>query len=91
MVTSAKNLVRWIDFGGSIDEICGFVDEVEMTADTAEIYQLKQKTIDETLSWTPGSRRLISHLGDAIHNRNLAVSLLNALNFDTSLVRRIKS
>ena len=61
-----KYIVKWIDFGASLPELCDFVENVERTGggDGPECYELVLKRAREELSWTPGSQRVLVVIGD---------------------------
>ena len=62
----AKYIVKWIDFGASLPELCNFVENVERTGggDGPECYELVLKRAREELAWTPGSQRILVVIGD---------------------------
>ena len=59
-------LVKWIDLGGSLSDLCDFVQNVDRTGggDGPECYELVLKRAREALSWTPGSQRALVLIGD---------------------------
>lgn len=61
-----KYIVKWIDFGASLPELCDFVEKVDRTygGDGPECYELVLKRAREELSWTPGSQRVLVMIGD---------------------------
>ena len=61
-----KYIVKWIDFGSSLKELCDFAENVERTfgGDGPECYELVLKRAREELSWTPGSQRVLVMIGD---------------------------
>ena len=61
-----KYIVKWIDFGSTLPELCDFVSKVESTygGDGPECYELVLKRAREELSWTPGSQRVLVMIGD---------------------------
>jgi len=60
-------IVKWIDFGATVPELCDFVENVKVTSggDTDECYELVLRRVQEVLSWTPGSQRSLVMIGDA--------------------------
>ena len=62
-----KYIVKWIDFGSTLPELCDFVSKVESTygGDGPECYELVLKRAREELVWTPGSQRVLVMIGDA--------------------------
>ena len=63
----ANYIVKWIDFGADVKEICDFVENVGQTSggDGDECYELVLRRAQEVLSWTPGSQRSLVIIGDA--------------------------
>ncbi|OWF45263.1 uncharacterized protein LOC110457297 [Mizuhopecten yessoensis] len=64
----AKNyIVKWIDFGATVPELCDFVETVKRTGggDADECYELVLRRAREVLSWTPGSQRSLVVIGDS--------------------------
>ena len=61
-----KYIVKWIDFGATLPELCDFVSNVERTGggDGPECYELVLKRAREELKWTPGSQRVLVMIGD---------------------------
>lgn len=61
-----KYIVKWIDYGASLPELCDFVENVERTGggDGPECYELVLKRAREELAWTPGSQRVLVMIGD---------------------------
>ena len=61
-----KYIVKWIDFGATLPELCDFVEKVDRTygGDGPECYELVLKRAREELSWTPGSQRVLVMIGD---------------------------
>lgn len=61
-------VVKWIDFGASLPEICDFVKNVQSTGggDGPECYELVLQRAREVLSWTPGSKRILIMIGDDV-------------------------
>lgn len=61
-----KYIVKWIDFGASLPELCDFVENVERTGggDGPECYELVLKRAREELAWTAGSQRVLVVIGD---------------------------
>ena len=63
----ANYIVKWIDFGADVREMCNFVENVDKThgGDRDECYELVLRRVQEVLSWTPGSQRSLVLIGDA--------------------------
>ena len=61
-----RYIVKWIDFGATLPELCDFVSNVEQTGggDGPECYELVLKRAREELKWTPGSQRVLVMIGD---------------------------
>lgn len=59
-------IVKWIDFGASLPELCDFVKNVGSTGggDGPECYELVMQRAREVLSWSPGSKRILIMIGD---------------------------
>ncbi|KAH3817172.1 uncharacterized protein LOC127880582 [Dreissena polymorpha] len=59
-------LIKWIDFGATLPEICEFVKGVARTGggDGPECYELVLQRAREVLSWTTGSNRALILIGD---------------------------
>ncbi|XP_033756534.1 uncharacterized protein LOC117339194 [Pecten maximus] len=63
---AANYIVKWIDFGATVPELCDFVKTVSRTGggDADECYELVLRRAREVLSWTPGSQRSLVVIGD---------------------------
>lgn len=63
---ASSYVVKWIDFGATLPEICDFVKNAERTGggDGPECYELVMQRTREVLSWTPGSQRVLILIGD---------------------------
>lgn len=61
-------VIKWIDFGASLPEICDFVKNVGRTGggDGPECYELVLQRSREVLSWTEGSKRILVMISDNI-------------------------
>ncbi|XP_060594237.1 uncharacterized protein LOC132748644 isoform X2 [Ruditapes philippinarum] len=61
-------IIKWIDFGASLPEICDFVKNVGPTlgGDGPECYELVLQRSREVLSWTEGSKRILVMISDDI-------------------------
>ncbi|WAR25117.1 YR811-like protein [Mya arenaria] len=59
-------LIKWIDFGSALPELCEFVKGVGRTGggDGPECYELVLQRTREALTWTPGSQRALILIGD---------------------------
>lgn len=59
-------VVKWIDFGATLPEVCDFVSNAGRTGggDGPECYELVMQRAREVLSWTPGSQRALILIGD---------------------------
>ncbi|XP_033756533.1 uncharacterized protein LOC117339193 isoform X3 [Pecten maximus] len=64
---AANYIVKWIDFGATVPELCDFVKTVSRTSggDADECYELVLRRAREVLSWTPGSQRSLVVIGDS--------------------------
>ena len=62
-----RYLIKWIDFGASIEEVVKFFDNLSIThgGDDDECYELVLRKTRESLSWTPGSQRSLVLIGDS--------------------------
>ncbi|XP_025108346.1 uncharacterized protein LOC112572731 [Pomacea canaliculata] len=60
-------IIKWIDFGSSLPEMCDFVRNISRTSggDFEECYELVLARAQTELSWTPGSQRSLVMIGDA--------------------------
>lgn len=61
-------VVKWVDFGASLPELCDFVKNVGRTGggDGPECYELVLQRAREVLSWTEGSKRVLVMIGDDV-------------------------
>ncbi|XP_045166591.2 uncharacterized protein LOC123529988 [Mercenaria mercenaria] len=61
-------VIKWIDFGASLPEICDFVKSVGRTGggDGPECYELVLQRSREVLSWTDGSKRILVMISDDV-------------------------
>lgn len=64
---ASNYIIKWIDFGASLPEMCDFVQNISATSggDFDECYELVLARIQTELSWTPGSQRSLVMIGDA--------------------------
>ncbi|XP_062611577.1 uncharacterized protein LOC134273392 [Saccostrea cucullata] len=62
-----RYLIKWIDFGASIEEVVKFFENLSIThgGDDDECYELVLRKTRESLSWTPGSQRSLVVIGDS--------------------------
>lgn len=62
-----RYLIKWIDFGASIEEVVKFFENLSIThgGDDDECYELVLRKTRESLSWTPGSQRSLVLIGDS--------------------------
>ncbi|XP_052087161.1 uncharacterized protein LOC127724271 [Mytilus californianus] len=62
-----RYLIKWLDFGATIDEICNFFEYLPIThgGDADECYELVLRKVRESLSWTTGSQRCLVMIGDS--------------------------
>ncbi|XP_069142541.1 uncharacterized protein [Argopecten irradians] len=62
-----RYLIKWIDFGASVDEVDTFFENLPIThgGDADECYELVLRKVWESLSWTPGSQRSLVMIGDS--------------------------
>ncbi|XP_033745470.1 uncharacterized protein LOC117330983 [Pecten maximus] len=62
-----RYLIKWIDFGASVDEVDTFFENLPIThgGDADECYELVLRKVRESLSWTPGSQRSLVIIGDS--------------------------
>lgn len=62
-----RYLIKSLDFGASIDEICNFFEYLPIThgGDADECYELVLRKVRESLSWTTGSQRCLVMIGDS--------------------------
>ncbi|XP_069101071.1 uncharacterized protein [Argopecten irradians] len=63
---ASNYIIKWIDFGATVPELCDFVKTVSRTGggDADECYELVLRRAREVLSWTPGSQRSLVVIGD---------------------------
>ncbi|XP_045166590.2 uncharacterized protein LOC123529987 [Mercenaria mercenaria] len=61
-------VIKWIDFGATLPEICDFVKNVGRTGggDGPECYELVLQRSREVLSWTDGSKRILVMISDDV-------------------------
>jgi len=59
-------VIKWIDFGATLPEICEFVKSAGRTGggDGPECYELVMQRARTSLTWTPGSKRILILIGD---------------------------
>ncbi|XP_069101069.1 uncharacterized protein [Argopecten irradians] len=64
---ASNYIIKWIDFGATVPELCDFVKTVSLTTggDADECYELVLRRAREVLSWTPGSQRSLVIIGDS--------------------------
>ncbi|OWF45262.1 hypothetical protein KP79_PYT11285 [Mizuhopecten yessoensis] len=62
-----RYLIKWIDFGASVDEVDTFFENLPIThgGDADECYELVLRKVRESLSWSPGSQRSLVMIGDS--------------------------
>ncbi|XP_060078477.1 uncharacterized protein LOC132557965 [Ylistrum balloti] len=62
-----RYLIKWIDFGASVDEVDTFFENLPIThgGDADECYELVLRKVRESLSWTVGSQRSLVMIGDS--------------------------
>jgi hypothetical protein len=51
-----RYLIKWLDFGATLDEICDFFEYLPIThgGDADECYELVLRKVRDSLSWTTG-------------------------------------
>lgn len=62
-----RYLIKWIDFGASVDEVDTFFENLPIThgGDADECYELVLRKVRESLSWSVGSQRSLVMIGDS--------------------------
>jgi hypothetical protein len=62
-----RYLIKWLDFGATLDEICDFFEYLPIThgGDADECYELVLRKVRDSLSWTTGSQRCLVIIGDS--------------------------
>ncbi|KAJ8301416.1 hypothetical protein KUTeg_020403 [Tegillarca granosa] len=64
-----RYLIKWINFGASVDEISDFFEDLGIThgGDPEECYELVLRRVQDPnyVAWTPGSQRCLVMIGDS--------------------------